>query len=57
MFYGGKLKAVPPKLLSDDGANVVIRPLVYCSEEDVKKYVAAKNFLIIPYSICGSQDR
>ncbi len=56
MFYGSKLKAMPPKLLSDDKTNILIRPLAYCKETDIQRYSDHQQFPIIPCNLCGSQE-
>jgi len=56
MFFGGKLKGMPPKLQSDDGKQIVIRPLAYVHEADLTRYAEVKQFPIIPCDLCGSQE-
>ena len=56
MFFGSRLKGMPPKLVSDDGRNVVIRPLAYVNEDDLVRWAAHREFPIIPCTLCGSQD-
>ncbi|NTS77301.1 tRNA 2-thiocytidine(32) synthetase TtcA [Catenovulum sp. SM1970] len=56
MFYGGKMKSMPPKLVTDNGEHIVIRPLAYCREKDIAKYADAKAYPIIPCNLCGSQE-
>ncbi|MEO6984385.1 MAG: tRNA 2-thiocytidine(32) synthetase TtcA, partial [Paralcaligenes sp.] len=56
LFYGGRMKAMPPKLMSDNGQHIVIRPLAYVPEKDLIAYAALKQFPIIPCNLCGSQE-
>ena len=56
MFHGAKLKAMPPKLLTDDGSHIVIRPLAYCRESDIEKYSKLQKHPLIPCNLCGSQS-
>jgi tRNA 2-thiocytidine biosynthesis protein TtcA len=56
LVFSGQLKAMPPKLLSDNGEHIVVRPLIYCAEDDLAAFAAAEQFPIIPCDLCGSQD-
>jgi len=56
MFFGGRMKGMPPKLVSDDGRHIVIRPLAYVAETDLQRWAEHRQFPIIPCTLCGSQD-
>jgi len=56
MFFGAKIKAMPPKLLTDDSAHVLIRPLAYCAERDIERFANQMQYPIIPCNLCGSQE-
>jgi len=56
LFFGSKMKAMPPKLHTDDGRHIVIRPLAYCAEKDIERYSRTRDFPIIPCNLCGSQE-
>jgi tRNA 2-thiocytidine biosynthesis protein TtcA len=56
LFHGGRLAAMPPKLLNDDGDVMVLRPLSYCAENDLERFASGMQFPIIPCDLCGSQD-
>jgi tRNA 2-thiocytidine biosynthesis protein TtcA len=56
MFFGARMKGMPPKLVSDDGKNIVIRPLAYVAETDLERWAEHRGFPIIPCTLCGSQD-
>ena len=56
MFHGGQLKSMPPKLRSDDGQNIVVRPMAYCREADLARYAQIQEYPVIPCNLCGSQD-